>query len=179
MPKVSKTAPGTSEDRRKALVREHLPYELQMLRFTFGRLNSLVSDTELSNALIESFAIHARNLTCFLQGKETVLPRYLTSGTFKTKSTIYETGLLDKINIQVCHIGDKRGSAAETKLTGIDRDKIYQGIEAEMLLFIAALDPKYRWSNPPTGVVEMPPSVPSATNYITSSGTKLSEPGQS
>ena len=50
-------------------VREHLPYEIDMLRSTYLTLYQGGVDWAIRNALIESFCIHARNLLEFFSKK--------------------------------------------------------------------------------------------------------------
>jgi hypothetical protein len=47
---------------------EHVPYELLMLRFTLGKLRTEKHPLAW-NAMLESFAVHARNLYSFLANK--------------------------------------------------------------------------------------------------------------
>jgi hypothetical protein len=47
---------------------EHIPYELLMLRFTLGKLRTEKHPLAW-NGMLESFAVHARNLYCFLINK--------------------------------------------------------------------------------------------------------------
>jgi len=63
------------DEKQKAYLQEHLPYELKMLRYTYGQL--LQKQHCLSwNAHFESFAVHARNLVNFLTNGDTT-PRTL------------------------------------------------------------------------------------------------------
>jgi len=51
---------------------EHLPYEIDMLRSTYHRLANLPNiDTDIRNALIESFCVHARALLDFFSNRST------------------------------------------------------------------------------------------------------------
>jgi hypothetical protein len=58
-------SPRTDEE-LKAILREHLQYEMDMLQGTMKRLKSGNVDDVISNALIESYALHVRNLLHFV-----------------------------------------------------------------------------------------------------------------
>ncbi len=56
---------SNSERNLQEFLGDHLPYEINMLRSTFTCLSLGVFTGALQNALIESYAIHARNLLEF------------------------------------------------------------------------------------------------------------------
>lgn len=47
---------------------EHISYEVDMLRYCFQRLKSCENTTPETNAFLESFLVHTRNLIYFLEG---------------------------------------------------------------------------------------------------------------
>jgi hypothetical protein len=62
-------------------LREHIPYELLMLRHTHRQLSQV--DGQLDrNAFLEAFAVHARNLFNFLTNRED--SRNLKASDFKS-----------------------------------------------------------------------------------------------
>ncbi len=60
----------TAPDQKLEHLREHLPYELLMLRHTYDRINGNRYTLDW-NAYYESFTIHARNLLDFLNNEGT------------------------------------------------------------------------------------------------------------
>jgi hypothetical protein len=90
----------------KAMLHQHVSYELAMLIHTYSRLTggSLVSFDV--NALIEAFCVHARNLNEFFQSSGT-WPDSLHAKSFTTD---YKPGpplpqeILTKMNQQITHL---------------------------------------------------------------------------
>jgi hypothetical protein len=103
---------------------EHLPYEIDMLRSTMTLINSGCFTGAIKNALIESFAIHARNLTDFFRvesenpQRDDVFASDFTNKDYEPcKDNSPPEALIVKINKQVAHLTLTRPSA----LPGIRR----------------------------------------------------------
>jgi hypothetical protein len=127
-------------------IREHLPYELMMLRYTHKRL--LESPRKLDeNALIESFAVHGRNLLDFLY-----LPAdsksywaadfcdiWLKQRFDKATGIIYGT-----MHDQILHMGQKRVVTDSGKFGPAERVLIRDKIEIGFTKFVPAIKTEYR-----------------------------------
>lgn len=136
------------------IMNEHLPYELIMLRGTFDQL---VTHTVETNALIESFCIHARQLLDFFEDKEGRTTDARASDFTKTK---YQTKHLppskdpirDNINKQIAHITLCRTTDSTEKITGQDMLKLLNALTDEAEKFKKKLKPEYqdefRWNQP-------------------------------
>jgi len=87
----------------------HVRYEWNMLARTWDRLESK-HDPVITNALIESFCIHARNLIEFYRNKKGYLnAKDFAGGTYKAKFVAPTSGeigtkLHAKLNQQVAHL---------------------------------------------------------------------------
>ena len=53
----------------KKIIDGHLPYEVDMMRDAHIRLANGIEDSNVKNAYIEVFCIHARNLIDFFTGR--------------------------------------------------------------------------------------------------------------
>lgn len=117
---------------------EHVAYEWLMLRFTYERSRT---DSELlSNALYESFGLHARALYDFLRNEK-------DHRNFKASNFVHDfavndrralEGLVPSINQQLIHLGKRRANDAD-KITRIDVERVYAWIENGMNKFISEL----------------------------------------
>src|SRR2546423_2214024 len=74
---IARCPPAETEDHmtkrdsdaiRADLMADHVPYEIAMMRHTHEGVGRVPQGT-CRNAYIESFAIHARALSCFFHGK--------------------------------------------------------------------------------------------------------------
>jgi len=99
---------------------EHINYEIQMLQFTFTKIQELAVET---NAMIEAFCIHARNLDEFFEenGKQdTLKARAFTRDTYAPfPRDKRRDGLIRKIHKQISHLTRDRVGAE--KIDGKDR----------------------------------------------------------
>jgi hypothetical protein len=109
---------------------EHLPYEVLMLRYTFGKLAT--PDPMIWNAMSESFAVHARSLYHFLTNRTDHLDRDHIAKHFADYTAqdpnekIWDT--LKRIQWQILHLGRQR--------TIVDREKFKTGSAEEVLRWI-------------------------------------------
>jgi hypothetical protein len=80
------------------LIREHLPYEVDMMNAVYGRLTRLAvnGDVVTKNALIESFALHVRNLTVFFE----TLAYELADATYSANVDL-PTSIVQKMHNQI------------------------------------------------------------------------------
>src|SRR4051794_17297670 len=101
---------GTGTDTQyEECIREHLPYEISMLRWLYGKLLSS-HDQPDANAFIESFFLHARNLVAFFRNDTDCGfdPRYFTKQDYQVAGNFVPAGLVKKINQQIQHLGSDR-----------------------------------------------------------------------
>ena len=105
---------ASTQQKIEALER-HLPYEMLMLRHTYGRIERETNHLNWNMAL-ESFAVHARILKSFLTNDD-------GSGNFQAKdfsSTFPATrdqsvaSKLRKLNERVFHLGKQRVARSES-----------------------------------------------------------------
>jgi hypothetical protein len=110
-----------------ALASEHLCYEVTMLRFTARQLAERQAEgDEPKNALLESFAIHVRNLMNFFFRKESSRVKnemlaldYLDN--WNPPKSEYLRRIEGKINEEISHLSYKRnGVSPEAKKWRID-----------------------------------------------------------
>jgi hypothetical protein len=141
---------------RALALREHLPYELDMLEHAFAFLNKdenskmLGSHTLIKNAFIEVFWLHARNLLEFLtqpENKTGVSPRGTVSAEdftagFESEPKMKE--MLDRINNAVTHLQYGRPSSVpEGKLGGYEMSRVKETIDREISRFEKHLKSEY------------------------------------
>lgn len=140
-----------SRDEKNKFLDEHVAYELQMLRYTHGRMQS-ETDPLLWNTLMESFCIHARNLHAFLVNKRGRGSKAGKSSTnnFKAKdfSKTYKVDqlnalkgpLLSRVDLQLFHMGKQRGNVKNVKLDRkSDIKNINQWVENDLKDFAEAI----------------------------------------
>jgi hypothetical protein len=135
----------SSVTERQEYLREHLSYELLMLRYTATRLEH-VRDQLLWNSLFESFGVHARNLYDFLRNEA-------DSRNFKASDFVDDfdcgeiesvRGLIDKLRQQLLHLGKRRFKHGGIKLNSENAAKIDGWIEKAIAKFAAELPEQYR-----------------------------------
>jgi DNA-directed RNA polymerase specialized sigma54-like protein len=108
------------------ILREHLPYEIKMLRYTHDRLQAEVKDRESNNVLIESFCLHARNLIDFFRGQRNT-KEYACARDFTTKSyrpidkEIHRQTVYKKLNDQIAHLTYRRAEDPAEKIGAGER----------------------------------------------------------
>jgi len=112
MAKVAKTP------QMLASASDHLHYEIMMLRFTALELSGRqAEESQGKNALLESFAIHVRNLRSFFCKKSTNLQNEMLAIDYLKDWTPPRSEYLDKlegkINEQISHLSYKRLTISE------------------------------------------------------------------
>lgn len=159
----------------EAYLREHLPYELLMLRYTGQRLLENLSPLNW-NAHYESFVVHARNLYKFLTNDEDV-----QAGAFARDFRARRPGFpTQKLNAQVLHLSAGRPIASEEKLQTSDVQACLQWIESEFAKFLVALPPSLsvQWaeqkSKPPADAGWLIANVGQSRSSNTTSDLKIS-----
>lgn len=163
---------------------QHLVYEVSMLRHTFNFLLVNAWSTELRNAIIESFCVHARNIVDFFDEKSSS-PGQAKSDYVGAKhfcNPDYEpwtkgrpsNDLYGRLNRQVSHLTFDRTSKNEEKLGGKELGELFRLIEQELQIFGKYLrDPyagKWPFGDNDKVAVKATASVTnlSATNHTTS-----------
>jgi hypothetical protein len=125
---------------------EHIPSELLMLRFTLGKLQNEKHPLAW-NAMLESFAVHARNLYWFLVNKRNHQEDY-SACDFAKNYTVPNasdmTGPFQRLNRQVIHLGKQRKKINTDKFQTHHAEKVSEWIESAMLKFRDALGPEVR-----------------------------------
>jgi hypothetical protein len=125
---------------------EHIPYELLMLRFTLGRLKGEKHPLAW-NAMLESFAVHARNLYWFLINKRNHQEDHVASDftvSYMVPSKSAMMGPFQRLNQQVMHLGTQRKKADTEKFQSDDAEKVAKWIEGALPKFREALIPDLR-----------------------------------
>ena len=120
-----------------------------MLRSTFGLLLSGNFDGALKNALIESFAIHLRNLLEFFCKDSNAWPvTEFCSADYTPMER--PTALFRQISSQVAHLTANRTIDSSRKLNATDKSNI-EKIETEIQRFLAHLtdESKHLMGAPP------------------------------
>src|SRR4051812_15520321 len=85
---------------RDDLIADHIPYDIAMMRHTHEGLGGTARGT-CRNAYIESFAIHARSLICFFNGKHGSDAADYTLGYMPFAHGPIRKRLVDKLNQQI------------------------------------------------------------------------------
>lgn len=136
----------------EAVMREHLPYEMEMLAATFAKLETverddvvLRHDVVLRNAVMESFCIHARALIDFFKGRKGAKASDFTGKPYlATHVDTLPRTLIDMLNEQVAHLSPRRPSDAGRKLNKKDREQILGILEAEKEAFLQQINSEYQ-----------------------------------
>jgi hypothetical protein len=113
-------------DTEAAILKEHLPYELDMLEGAFVFLHSADSaaqrqNTILKNAMIEAFWTHARNLIEFLTHPKGNDSAGVVSAKDFAKAYFHKLNMDsidDLVNAQISHLTYERRSASEENSVG-------------------------------------------------------------
>jgi hypothetical protein len=165
------------------LLCKHLPYELDMLEQTLARLQANANDTVVSNALIESFWTHARNLIEFFThptkgdgttGTASALD--MTTGYFPD-TKLKEIDQL--INQQITHLQYDRPAFTEEQLDFNEMFRVRADIQREVERFQKTIIGKYQefWKLRPEQKeidndvwLKFVASQPTATNVVTMVG---------
>lgn len=125
---------------------EHLPYILQMLRFTHNYLMTH-SDGLKWNAYYEAFAVSARNLDRFLSnsdGNNFKAREFVNSHQKNKTRKLAAEGIFSRIGNQVFHFGKKRPTGTVGKVNSHEIDTVYKWLEAEIVKFFDALSAEQR-----------------------------------
>jgi hypothetical protein len=125
---------------RQIILADALPYELNMLEQTFLHLQT-AEPGWLSNALIESFCLHARQLIDFFQNKQSVKAEQFTAnGIYGAReASAIPKSLKIKLNTQIAHLTEKRTDVAAEKIGGRERDLLLRCLVSETHRFAAEL----------------------------------------
>ena len=134
---------------KQTILVHHFPFEVSMLRDTFERLQHGPLEQQLANALIESFALHARNLIDFFcdtpSERKAIAARHFTTGYTPFEGRrIKSSDEYAKINDQVAHLGYGRTTDAKRKFNLADRRTVAGWIETEIPVFLRHLLPNYQ-----------------------------------
>ena len=128
-----------TEDEMISYLKDHLPYELLMLRYAFQKISSKQEQAQLDwNAYYECFVLHARNLYLFLTNGDAAnakAARFIKGG-FESDKTEDTISVFQKLGTQVFHLGIKRPSEQETKVTLDDAEKVNRWVEENFKSFL-------------------------------------------
>jgi hypothetical protein len=147
MGKQSKKNPP-KQDELDFFIVDTFSYEVEMVRETHkllcqaDLLSTAFPDNKqivrtLTNALIESFCVHARNIIVFLRRREKnmdFLPKYFTKSYNPPDKDFINASLLSALNDQITHLSVKRTNN-NTKIGHADREVIVAAIEDEIERF--------------------------------------------
>ncbi len=141
-----------------AYLREHVRYEVKMVRWAFRQIQSLPPSLE-RNAFIECFVVHARALFEFLASKgdaRSVDALVYVEG-FKPDGAADASRKVTGLNEQVFHFGKRRADDAKLKFDASDDGAwVLQWLEAALDKFNSELSTPY----PNDWLPAKPPSVP-------------------
>ncbi len=162
----------------------HLVYEVNMLRHCFAFLHIPAWSTELRNAIIEAFCVHARNIIEFFdQDSETagqaksdyVGARHFCKNGYKPWSKERPGNeLVGRLNRQISHLTYDRTSQNEEKIGRKEQLELVRLIEQELEIFSGRLREPYasRWpwrdNSESAAKMELPAGPLGATNQTTS-----------
>lgn len=164
---------------------KHLPYEITMLRGSHRLLRRLddlgarddAERTDLANALIESFCVHARNLIDFLKGKnQDFKPHQFTVATYAPPAGTIARNAITQINEQISHLTRGRTTSAEEKINAPRRLEILMALEDAIDAFNAGLTDEYKklWDAPPREVVIVADKAGASSQFLDSATTTAS-----
>lgn len=154
----------------------HLPYEIDMLRWAYERLEEKIEDEALCNSIIECFCVHARNLIEFLEKTGAVSAKAFANASYsafsgKTRDVV---SARQRLNNQISHlVMQQRTTETSDKIDADLRLEYLNMIESELAHFAQNLKPprKPSW-RAAVQVVRVTPGPPSATNHIQQSSHK-------
>jgi hypothetical protein len=123
---------------------DHLPYEIWMMREAMKALATRQLSPFETNAFIETFCLHARNLIEFFKTKEACDfdPRDLAVPGFILNKRFIGDAALTQITRQVSHLTKGRRADNAEKITVGDMRTMLREIEAEIDRFVRNLTPK-------------------------------------
>src|SRR5262245_54553769 len=131
-----------TEEKLKEWMREHLTYELLMVRHTHAQLHRGL-DQMAWNANFGAFGLYARNLHWFLTNNKgrPDLPRKLRACDYASHFKVDDaeiTAVMNDLHEQVYHPGARRLDIA--KGNGRDKaDKVFRWVEEGMAKFVAEI----------------------------------------
>lgn len=171
-----------SRSEQEAFLREHLNYEMLMLRHTAARLPK-ISDQLEWNVHFVAFVVHARNFYDFLTwDSDTRNFSAKNYGTFKAEKDNDTTGRFGRVHGQVLHLGKTRPG---DRVTLGDVEALANWVEEKFCAFRGTLDAGYQtcWDEQaatppsiPTLVLSLGPHVtPQATGAISITGPKMGQ----
>lgn len=144
---------AVTKEQMHKIIDEHLPYEIQMLNFTFAALCIApnVLGTLPVNALIGSFSIYARNLIDFFT-EQTVSPKQYAGAKHYVGASwrafdgqdIKGEPFYGKLNNQTAHLTYSRVRDPTKKIGPADINRIKQLLDEEVRRFVEALPEKWR-----------------------------------
>jgi hypothetical protein len=135
------------------IIGEHLPYEVQMLNFTFAGLctGPNVLGPLPNNAFVEAFCVHARNLIDFFAEGSTspkgpAGAKHYVGAFWRAfdGQNVKSEPFYDRLNNQIAHITYRREKDRTKKIGGDDITRIKQLLDAEMKRFVDVLPSKWR-----------------------------------
>lgn len=149
---------------------EHLFYEVQMLQGTYLELQKAGYNHIVTNALIEAFCIHARQLVEFFNNKQGRHAKEFTGGSYEHTHLAPVDDVAKRLNTQIAHLTGRRTANAAQKIGSDERQRILIALQSELQCFVAQLEPKFRsiFSPPAPLVFVTTGGQPSATNSPTS-----------
>jgi hypothetical protein len=150
-----------SEQEKVAYLEERLSYELVMLNYTFMRLMTSRASTPEeqldSNAFLESFAVHARNLVEFLSNEAQEEARracdYIPA--FKAPNQARILRALARLEKQILCMSALRTTGPQGRFDIEDAHELYGWLVPTILKFQAELSPQYRGSLNALGQAEL------------------------
>lgn len=124
----------------RELVASHaLPYEIWMMHWTADAITTgeLQKALPMQNTVIGSFAIHARALVVFLEGriprqKDDVYAYDLTDPAYRAVFPKPLKDVLEKINKQIAHISESRTIDISYKFNGKDIADLRHKLDTEI-----------------------------------------------
>jgi hypothetical protein len=151
----------------KELFDEHLPYEVEMMRYTYSRLESKMDQAAI-NVHIEAFCLHIRNLLEFLESKKMPSAGAFAAPGWKGFDGVPAAQLSAVralLNNQISHlVANQRTTDPTKKIGGKERMQMLMLIETELERLRQGLASGWAASWKP-GMVNLN-SPPSATNDI-------------
>lgn len=174
------------EAAEERLLREHLPYELDMLEWAYAFLHAdrfamHRLDAGARNAAIECFWTHARNLYEFMTRKGKKSAQGVASASDFVEAPFHPDLPFDqideKMNIQIAHLQYDRPPSNDGKLGGYEMGRFKEALSRAIKLFESKMtqDARGIWKiRQPIVDVYLHDIPASATNSIQTSTTKTS-----
>jgi len=138
---VRRTLRLEAEEQKIQFIKEHLAYEIYMLRASYAAFHIPGLDGFFLDSMIEVFCVHARNLLEFFRDDvKGADPRTFASG-YRPLSEDDETTnrIYERICAQITHLSARR-THGEPKIDTFERRKAYELIEDEIGGFFENLD---------------------------------------